>query len=73
MNSEENKALLRQFIEEFDQNWGKSVDYLDKWFTDDVELHSSTWDQDIPVRYHVCLRLRACGASTQLATRVRKR
>ncbi len=39
MNSEVNKALLRQFIEEFDQNWGKSVDYLDKWFTDDYKLH----------------------------------
>ena len=39
MNSEKNKSLLRQFVGEYDQNWGKSVDYLDKWFTDDFKLH----------------------------------
>ena len=47
MNSEENKALLRQFIEEFDQNWGKSVDYLDKWFTDDYKLHFNGATMDL--------------------------
>jgi predicted ester cyclase len=47
MNSEENKALLRQFIEEFDQNWGTSVDYLDKWFTDDVKLHFNGVTMDL--------------------------
>ena len=46
MNSEENKALLRQFIEEFDRNWG-SVDYLDKWFTDDVKLHFNGVTMDL--------------------------
>ena len=38
MNGEKNKALVRQFVEEFDQNWG-SVDFLDKWFTDDYKMH----------------------------------
>ena len=47
MNSEENKALLRQFIEEFDQNWGKSVDYLDKWFTDDFKMHFNGATMDL--------------------------
>ena len=45
MNSEENKALVRQLVEEFDRNWG-SVDFLDKWFTDDCKMHfnGSTMD-----------------------------
>ena len=47
VNSEENKALVRQFIEEFDQNWGKSVDYLDKWFTDDFKLHFNAATMDL--------------------------
>ena len=41
-----NKTLLRQFIEEYDQNWGKSVDYLDKWFTDDFKLHFNAETMD---------------------------
>ena len=46
MNSEENKALLQQFVEEFDRNWG-SLDYLDKWFTDDVKLHFNGVTMDL--------------------------
>lgn len=42
MNDDRNKALVRQHVEEFDQNWG-SVDLLDKWFSkwfaDDCKMH----------------------------------
>ncbi|NKB71295.1 MAG: hypothetical protein GKR89_29835 [Candidatus Latescibacteria bacterium] len=46
MHSEKNKALLQQFLDEYDQNWGKSVDYLDQWFTDDFKVHFNNETMD---------------------------
>ena len=47
MNSEENKALVRQLLEEFDRNWGKTVDTVDKWFHDDAKMHFNGLTMDL--------------------------
>ena len=70
MNSKENKALLRQFLEEYDQNWGKSVDYLDKWFTDDFKVHFNAETMDSAASPQVVTKnKKTIGIETDTPTR----
>ncbi len=47
MDTANNKELLRQLLEEEEQNWGGPVDFLDKWFTDDFQLHFNGATMDL--------------------------
>ena len=46
MSGEQNKTLVRQILEDMDQNWG-SLDVVDKWFTPDLQLHFNGVDMDL--------------------------
>ena len=52
MDSEKNKALVRQHVAEYDEKWTTvdfldQLDFLDKWFTDDFKLHLNSATVDL--------------------------
>ena len=47
MDTAKNKELVRKLLGAIDQNWGGSVDFLDKWFTDDCQIHFNGATMDL--------------------------